>query len=50
MKKQPAKFEKSRKDVEKSNLKEGSKKEEAYDVKQKKVPGYKCGGMVGKKK
>ena len=40
-------FEKSKKDKEPMKMKEGSKKEEAFDFKQAK--GYKKGGLVGKK-
>ena len=44
-------FEKSKKDKEvKGKGKEGSKREEAFDVKQKKIPGFKCGGKIGAKK
>lgn len=51
--KKPAKpfvpFEKSGKDKEvKGKGKEGSKKEEAFDAKQAKAAGYKCGGKVKK--
>ena len=41
-----AAFEKSKKDVEPKGMKEGSKKEEAFDAKQAK--GMKCGGGVKK--
>jgi len=37
-------FEKSGKDVESKRMKEGSKREEAFDLKQ--ARGYKCGGKV----
>ena len=39
-------FEKSKRDVEPKGMKEGSKKEEAFDRRQAK--GYKCGGKVKK--
>lgn len=41
-------FEKSKKDVERKGMKEGSKREEAFDRKQ--VQKLACGGVVGKKK
>lgn len=48
-------FEKSAKDKEPRGMKEGSKKEEAFDKKQmgnpfakKGVPAFKCGGKVKK--
>lgn len=40
-------FEKSKKDVEPKGMKEGSKREEAYDRMQAKR-GYADGGLVGK--
>lgn len=44
-------FEKSKKDKEiKGKGREGSKKEEAFDAKQKRAPGFKYGGLVGKKR
>ena len=46
MAKKPFPFEKSKKDVEPKGMKEGSKKEEAFDFKQAK--GMKCGGGVKK--
>lgn len=41
-------FEKSKKDIEPKGMKEGSKREEALDRKQKKRPmqAFKCGGKV----
>ena len=43
----PKGFEQSKKDKEPKGMKEGSKKEEAFDRKQAK--GFKCGGMAKKK-
>jgi hypothetical protein len=42
-------FEKSKKDKEPKGMKEGSKREEALDKKQK-AAAFKCGGMVKGKK
>lgn len=43
-----AKFEKSKADKEPKGMKEGSKKEEALDKKQSKMPAFKCGGKAKK--
>jgi len=45
-----AKFEKSGKDVEKKGMKEGGKKEMAFDKKQAKPMPFKKGGIVKGKK
>jgi|GEM_PF-3599576 len=43
-----AKFEKSKGDKEPKGMKEGSKREMAFDKKQMKAPAYKRGGKVMK--